>query len=59
MKNIEEIEQYLENLGLSWITIAEALCDENIAKAVNLMQKNPKISKTEFLQKMQIVEEND
>ncbi len=59
MKKIEEIEQYLESLGLSWITIAEALSDSNIKMAVSLIQENPKITKAEFLQKMQIVEEKD
>ena len=58
MSEIEEIEQYLVSLGFSWITIAEALCDENIAKAVDLMQKNPKITKAEFLQKMQLDDED-
>ncbi len=52
-----ETEKFLKSLGLSWITIAEAMSDENQAKTVQLVKGNPKITKEEFLAKMQITED--
>ena len=51
-----EVEQYLRDLGLSWITIAEAMSDENQEKTRQLLKENPKITKDEFLQTMGIEE---
>ena len=56
MKSILEIEQYLRDLGLTWITIAKALSDENSDKAIQLITENPQITKAEFLKKMEIEE---
>ena len=56
MKKVTEIEEYLRGLGLSWITIAEALSDGNYRKSYQLIKDNPKISKKEFLKKMEIEE---
>ena len=52
-----EIENYLRSLGLSWITIAEAMSDEKHEKTVQAIQENPKITKKEFLTKLNIQEE--
>ena len=52
-----ETEMFLKNLGLKWVTIAEAMSDEMQDKTRKLIQENPKITKTEFLAKMQITED--
>ena len=51
-----EIENYLRNLGLSWITIAEAMSDENYNKTMELLDKKPQITKNDFLKIMGIEE---
>ena len=51
-----EIEQYLRDLGLTWITIAEAMSDENYEKTKQTLQSNSQITKIEFLTKLQIEE---
>ena len=51
-----ETEQYLRELGLNWITIAEAMSDEHMEKTCQLLKENPKITKEEFLLKMGIEE---
>ena len=50
------VESYLEKLGLNQITITEASTDDNLEKSYQLIQKNPTISKEEFLAKMEIEE---
>ena len=52
------VMNYLQGLGLSMITIGEAIDDKNLEKSYQLIQKNPTISKEEFLAKMEIEEEN-
>ena len=49
-------ENYLRNLGFTWITIAEAMADENKEKTIALLKENPKITKEEFLELMNIEE---
>ena len=60
MKNLYQmalsVENCLENLGLNQITITEASTDDNLEKSYRLIQKNPKITKEEFLAKMEIEE---
>ena len=51
-----EIENYLRDLGLTWVTIAAAMSDENRVKACQLVINNPQITKQEFLKEMQIKE---
>ena len=56
MKRDIEIEQYLRYLGLSWITIAELMSDDNYDKTIRLITINPKITKDELLKIMEITE---
>lgn len=39
------------------MTIGDAICDENLEQSYQLIKENPKISKAEFLAKMQISED--
>ena len=59
MKNILEIEKYLEDLGLTWIMIAIALSDSNIERSKKILTENPQITKAEFLKKMGIPKAKD
>ena len=52
------VMDYLQDLGISMITILEAVCEENLEKSYQLIQQNPKITKKEFLEKMHIEEED-
>lgn len=56
MKRDIEIEQYLRYLGLSWITIAELMSDDNYDNTIRLITINPKITKDELLKIMEITE---
>lgn len=49
-------ENYLRNLGFTWITIAEAMADDKKEKTISLLKNNPKITKEEFLELMNIEE---
>lgn len=51
-----KIENHLRNLRMSWITIAEAMSDENRNKTIQLIKQNPRITKEEFLREMKIEE---
>lgn len=51
------MKNYLEKLGISQITITEAVTDENLEKSYQLITENPKITKQEFLKIMEIEEE--
>lgn len=51
-----KIENHLRNLGMSWITIADAMSDENRNKTIQLIKHNPRITKAEFLREMKIEE---
>ncbi len=56
MKTNENAEEYLRSLGLSWITIAEAMSDENYDRTIALLTKNPKITKKELLAAIDLIE---
>lgn len=51
-----EIEKYMQGLGLSWVTIAEAMSDENCNKTRKILNENPKISKIDLLKTIGIEE---
>ena len=51
------VMDYLRELGMDWVAILDAICDENLEQSYKLIQENPKITKAEFLAKMQITEE--
>ena len=53
------VMDYLENLGVGMMTIGTAIEDENVEKSYQLITKNPKISKAEFLNRMGLEEEED
>ena len=53
------VMDYLQDLGISMITIVEALDDKNLEKSYQLISENPHISKEEFLETMGIEEEID
>ena len=53
------VSTYLEKLNVHPITIAIAVSDENYKKSYQIIQENPKITKEEFLEKMQLIEEED
>jgi hypothetical protein len=53
------VAKYLDELNVHPITVAKAVSNENYKKSYQIIQENPKITKAEFLQKMQIVEEKD
>ena len=53
------IMQYLKELGTHPITVAIAVSNENYKKSYRIIQKNPSITKKEFLEKMQLVEAED
>ncbi len=53
------IMKYLKELDIHPITIAMAVSNENYKKSYQIIQENPKITKAEFLQKMQLTEEKD
>lgn len=51
-----EKENFLRSLGLKWIEVAEAMSDEKRDKTCRLIEKNPQITKKEFLEEMDIQE---
>ena len=51
------VMDYLQGLGMDMITIGDAICDENLEKSYQAIQENPKITKKEFLTKLNIQEE--
>lgn len=53
------IAKYLDELNVHPITVAEAISNDNYQKSYQIIQENPNISKTEFLEKMQLIEERD
>ena len=56
-QKIVSVMDYLQSLKVKMPTIGEAICDENLEQSFKLIQENPKISKSEFLKRMQISEE--
>ena len=53
------IMKYLKELDVHPITVAMAVSDENYRKSYQIIQENPKITKEEFLKKMQLTEAED
>ena len=51
------VMNYLRELETDWVAILDAICDEKLEQSYKLIQENPKITKAEFLAKMQITEE--
>ena len=51
------VMNYLNALNTAGVAILDAVCDENLEQSYKLIQENPKISKAEFLEKMQITED--
>ena len=51
------VMDYLKELGVDWDIILDAICDENFEQSYKLITENPKISKREFLERMQISED--
>ena len=51
------VMDYLQSLKISWEAIGEAICDENLEQSYQLIKENPRITKAEFLGKMQITED--
>ena len=51
------VMNYLRELGADSVEILDAICDENLEQSYKLIQENPKITKAEFLAKMQITED--
>ena len=52
------VMDYLQNWGLGMIAVGKAIDNKNLEKSYQLIQKNPTISKEEFLAEMEIEEEN-
>ena len=50
------VAKYLDELNVHPITVAEAVSNKNYKKSFQLLQENPKITKAEFLKKMQLEE---
>jgi predicted transcriptional regulator len=50
------VMDYLRSLGATSCEILDAVCDENREKSYNLIKENPKITRMEFLEKMDIEE---
>ena len=53
------VAKYLDELNVHPITVAKAVSNENYKKSYQIIQKNPNITKKKFLEKMQLIEEND
>ncbi len=51
------VMHYLKDLGTEWVAILDAVCEENLEQSFKLIQENPGITKEEFLEKMQILED--
>ena len=51
------VMNYLRALNTEGVAILDAICDENLEQSYKLIAENPKISKREFLQIMQISED--
>ena len=53
------VMDYLQALGMNMLTVGAAIDDANLEKSYQLITENPKITKAEFLKKMEITEEKD
>lgn len=53
------IRDYLKKLNMHPVTIAEAVADSNYKKSYQILAENPKITKAEFLEQMNLEEFED
>ena len=53
------VMDYLQDLGMSMMTVGTAISVKNLEKSYQLIKNNPQITKAEFLTKMGLVEEPD
>lgn len=53
------VMDYLQSLGMNMLTVGTTINDTNLEKSYQLIKENPKITKAEFLKKMEITEEKD
>ena len=53
------VGNYLDNLDIHPITVAEAVSDDYLEKSYQLITENPKITKKEFLKAMELEEYKD
>ena len=53
------VMDYLKSVGVDILVIGEAISDENLDKSFQLIQDNPNIGKEEFLDAMDIEEEDE
>ena len=51
------VMDYLNGLNTAGVAILDAVCDENLEQSYKLIKENPKITKEEFLERMQISED--
>lgn len=51
------VMNHLRLLNTEGVAILDAICDENLEQSYKLITENPKISKREFLEIMQISED--
>ena len=56
-KMVISVMNYLRDLNTEGVAILDAICDENLEQSYKLITENPKISKREFLEIMQISED--
>lgn len=48
------VMDYLESIGLDFVTIGKAVCDKNLDKSYKIIVQNPSISKHDFIEKLGI-----
>ena len=48
------VMDYLQSIGFDFVTILDAICDENLDKSYGIIVQNPTISKYEFVEKLGI-----
>lgn len=53
------VAKYLDELNVHPITVAEAVSNDNYQKSYQIIQENPRITKADFLKKMELIEEKD
>ena len=53
------VMDYLKSIGVDILAITEAVSDENLDKSFQLIQDNPNISKDDFLDTMDIAEDDE
>ena len=53
------VMDYLKSIGVDILAIGEAISDDNLDKSFQLIQDNPDISKDDFLDAMDIAEDDE